>query len=172
MEATEMSEPTIPTKFLEISAFEQGPFDGPIVHPDRLHGVEQEATAAYYKGRSLSDVTVESIERHHWDSFMHVLLSDGAYLHYLPVLMKMGVEHQESDRVGEISDSITSQLRRMAEGDLEERRTAIVSHYNRQQLSVVVRYLEHMATILQNSKTGEDAATALRYWRQLAEQAS
>lgn len=162
----------MPAKFLEISAFEQGPFDGPIVYPDRLHGVEQEATVAYYKGRSLSNMTVESIERHHWDSFMHVLLSDEAYLHYLPVLMKMGVEHQESDRVGEISDSITSQLRRIAEGDLEERRTAIVSHYNRQQLSVVVRYLEHMATILQNSKTGEDAAKALSYWRQLAEQAS
>ena len=164
-----MNDPTTTARFLDISPFDQGPFDGPIVHPDRFHGQEQEATVAYYKGRGLADVTAESIERHHWDSFMHVLLSDGAYLHYLPILMKLGVEHQESDRVGEISDSITSQLRRMAEGDLEERRVAILSHYNRQQLAVVVRYLEHMARIRPSLVTGEDADVALSYWRPLAE---
>lgn len=166
-----MNEPKSSVRFLDITAFDQGPFRGPIVHPDRFQGPEQEATILYYSNRSFSDVNVDSIERLHWDSFMHTLLSDGAYTHYLPILMKLGVEHQESDRVGEISDSITEQLRRMAEGGLEERRQAIVSHYNRAQLKVVVRYLEQMASILQDSMTGEDAVTALRYWRPLAERA-
>ena len=166
-----MNEPKSSVRFLDITAFDQGPFDGTVGDPGCFYGPEVAATVAYYKGRCFSDVNVDSIERLHWDSFMHVLLSDDAYSHYLPILMKLGVEHQESDRVGEISDSITSQLRRMAEGGLEERRQAIVSRYNQAQLKVVVRYLEQIASILPESMTGEDAMAALRYWRPLAERA-
>lgn len=159
--------------FLDLALFDTGPFPSSksVVDPETLgDGWERDGVAAFFKGKSNAEVTVEALkEQYPYDySSFHHHLTDDAFVFFLPGLMQLTLLNREEDQAALLGDSLINTLLRMAKGELSDRLKAVVSAYSNQQLAVVAKFLELMAKIDPYPIPEKDPAlSALRlFWGQ------
>lgn len=158
---------------LDLALFDTRPFPSgkSVVDPEKLgDGWERDGVAAFFKGKSNADVTVQALQKQYpydYSSFHHHL-SDDAFVFFLPGLMRLTLENREDDQAALLGDSLVNTFLRMARGELNDRLKVVVSAYSNQQLAVIAKFLALMAEIDPYPIPEKDPAlSALRlFWGQ------
>jgi hypothetical protein len=136
-------------------------------------GWEADRAAQFFANRRPSDLTAEVFERDYpgdWAS-SHYLLTNEAFLHFLPSLMRIAREARDKgagalDYSAMLGDSLRTALARMARGEMPERLNALMAAYSTAQLRQVAQFFVDEVS-WEGSEEFDGNRVALVFWRQL-----
>ncbi len=157
---------------MNLILFEDRPFTKPPVDPAKVgDGWEYDRASKFYGFKSVHDVTLDAFTREYpgdWAS-SHYLLTDDAFLYFLPALMKVATEARTAPGISQtyatmLGSSLLTALCRMARGEMEGRLASMLSGYSPEQVAVVARFVEEEVH-WEGSEEFDDMRTALTYWK-------
>jgi len=134
----------------------------------RGDSIEARSVDQFFRGRRLSDVTLETLhsEYPHDPAACLVFMAAPAFAAYLPAFMRIALERYEDS--GSIPEAVVHRLREMAEGRDEERRDEVVSKYSGAQLLAIAEFLSEMSRRYWHAYPDDEAKCALGYWHRVA----
>ena len=138
---------------IDLSFFDNRPYPNnlPLVDPGKEgHGDEYDEVVRFYTGKSLSDITAESLISGYRRDYTvsHHFMSTQAFNFFLPALMKAGLDDYFSDsNISGIADSLVSSFYSMAKGQMDNRLLPLLGAYTKEQLGEITKFLKQMYEI-------------------------
>jgi hypothetical protein len=137
-------------------------------------GWECDRAASFFAAKRPSEVTAEMFERDFpgdWAS-CHYLLTDDAFLHFLPALLRIAEETRAKpnaalEYAAMLGDSLRTTLARMARGEMQERLNAVLGAYSPDQVAEVARFFMDEVH-WEGSEDFEGNKAGLEFWGKLA----
>jgi hypothetical protein len=160
---------------MKLELFSDQPFtQSPVAESLLGDNWECDRTASFFARKRPSEVTTAAFERDFpgdWAS-SHYLLTDAAFLHFLPALIRIAEEartqrnaHPEYSAM--LGDSLRTTLARMARGEMPERLNALLRGYSRAQLAEVAAFF--IAEVHWEGSEGfEGNRAGLQFWGDLS----
>jgi len=122
----------------------------------------------YYYGRSLTDVTYDSLIHEYgpgWWSGHNFLLAE-AFVFFLPALVNIASTKYEQNRVDQMADSLVLNLWSMSFDEDNQKTKIALEHYSGEQLGFFSQFLHKMAHDRYAVSGDQDNATPAltRFW--------
>lgn len=133
-------------------------------------GHEAAAVSRYFSGRTIDDVTLDSLssEYSHDPAACLSFLTPQAFALFLPAFMRIALEqYEEANAIPEV---VISRLLHIADGTDIERKDVLVDSYSPAQKREVAEFLEAMSSKYWRHYPSDDAKRALNiFWYQFLE---
>ncbi len=144
--------------------------DSPVAEHLLGDGWECDRAASFFAHKRPSDVTLAAFERDFpgdWAS-CHYLLTDKAFLHFLPALLRIAIEARARpnaalEYAAMLGDSLRTTLARMARGEMPERLDALLRAYSPAQLAEVAKFFVEEVQ-WEGSEDFEGNKAGLEFW--------
>jgi hypothetical protein len=138
-------------------------------------GWEYDRADSFYTGKSIRDVNLDAYQNYpgDWASSIY-LLTPHAFQFFLPAFIRIATEvrswpNAENHYAINLGGNVVSILAFIADGEMEERKSALFDAYSITQLEAVATFLEEEVR-WDGSENLPDIAVALRFWRQFKRQ--
>jgi hypothetical protein len=136
-------------KTIDLSLFDTRPYPhaSHVIDPEKAGDRwERDATAKFLFGKKNEDLTAAAFDGFPSDySTFHHLMTNETFVFFLSGIMAFALANRDIDQAALLGDSLVNSFLRMAEGELQHRRRALLDNYSAEQLRVISIFLTEIA---------------------------